>query len=132
MTTKIKWRLSKLPTPSEIAELVKDKIITQEEAHQVLFDQVTEEDVDVEALKAEIKFLRQVVEDLSKSRSDKVTVIEKHIKQYPDWTWNQPYYNYCGTGLVDTTSNGTVNLCNITDVSGILETNTSLTDLKTF
>ena len=125
MTTKLKWRLSKLPTPSELQELLKAEIITQDEAREILFSEETE--VKTEDLKSEIKFLREVVEDLSKSRSNKVTVIEKHIKSYPDWTWNQPYYNYCSTG-------------GITDANTILQgdgttvtsASSDLTNLKTF
>lgn len=95
MKTKLKWRLSKLPTPSELAELVNNKLVTQEEAREILFDQVTKEDADVEALKKEIEFLRRVVEDLSSSRSQTVKVIEKHINHYRDWQWYQPYATYC-------------------------------------
>jgi hypothetical protein len=39
MTNKLVWRLSKLPTPSELTELVKEKIITQEEAKEILFSE---------------------------------------------------------------------------------------------
>ena len=35
MTKDLKWRLSKLPTPDELRGLVKDKIITQEEARDL-------------------------------------------------------------------------------------------------
>jgi hypothetical protein len=42
MTTKLVWRLGKLPSPDEVRELVKDKIITQEEAREILFSQEDE------------------------------------------------------------------------------------------
>lgn len=42
MTNKLKWRLSRLPEAQEVAQLVKDKIITIEEARQILF---SEEDI---------------------------------------------------------------------------------------
>lgn len=137
MKTKIKWRLSKLPTPSELAELVKDKIITHEEAHEVLFDHVPEEEVDAEALKKEIVFLRQVVEDLSKSRIDTVRVIEKHINHYDNWLWTQPYMNYCN-GAVTTTLSGTTTasgagIALTGDSIYFAEPHTaSITELKTF
>ena len=100
MKIQLKWRLSKLPTPSEIVELVANKLITQEEAKEILFDKVTEEDVNKNALKKEIEFLRKVVEDLSKSKSETVRVVEKHINHYKDWTWYQPYTNWCGSTYV--------------------------------
>lgn len=131
MTTKIKWRLSKLPTPSELVELVNNKLVTQDEAKEILFTQ--EEAPDVEDLKKEIEFLRKVVEDLSKSKTDKVTVIEKHIKNYPDYHWHQPYYTYCSTWL--TTDGTTINGGGgVTTLTGTANSNASvsLTDLKTF
>lgn len=128
---KLKWRLSSLPTPSELQGLVNDKIITQEEAREILFSEVDDKEVPVDDLKSEIEFLRQVVEDLSKSKTDKVTVIEKHIKNYPDYTWYQPYYNYCSTGLTDVGCGGSVTLAG-TMSTNTMVSNTALTDLKTF
>ena len=79
MTTKMKlnWRLSKLPTPDEVRELVKDKVITQDEAREILFSQETEEERDKNSLESEIKFLRELVDKLAKgnfSRSGTFTV----------------------------------------------------------
>lgn len=138
--TKIKWRLSKLPTPSELVELVNSKLLTEEEAKEILFDTQTEEDVDKDTLKAEIKFLRQVVEDLSKSKAETVKVIEKHINHYKDWTWYQPYWTYCTSGTVigisgDTTltaNGGTMYLSDTTTTNYTAAAASSITDLKTF
>jgi hypothetical protein len=99
MKNKLVWRLGKLPSPEEVRELVKDKIITQEEAREVLFKTETEDEEKekpkVEDLKSEIKFLRELVEKLSSgSRS---TLIE-YIYQRP-WTypWYQPYVTWCSS-----------------------------------
>lgn len=96
MTTKKKivWRLGKLPTPSELAELVRDKIITQEEAKEIL---LTEEEVDdrtTKSLEDEIKFLRELVNKLSEKSTIVHTIkeIETRYKTYP---WYGPYYTYC-------------------------------------
>ena len=106
MTTKLKWRLSKLPTPSELAELVANKLITQEDAKEILFAQ---DETDTEALKSEIEFLRKVVDKLSESRTEKVKVIEKEIHHYKNHSWYQPYIAYCsGNSLVATNSALTV------------------------
>lgn len=97
MTTKLKWRLSKLPTSEEVRDLVKDKIITLEEAKEILFSSETEEERDKDSLKEEIKFLRELVEKLSdkKSITETVKVIEHHYNQYP---WYQPYYYWTTCG----------------------------------
>lgn len=134
---KLKWRLSKLPTPSELVELVNNKIVTQEEAKEILLDQQTEEDINTDALKAEIKFLRQVVEDLSKSKTETVKVIEKHINHYRDWTWCQPYTTYCSIGNSSSGTGGSFDLTSHTgtnNLTGLEITNAvaSLNDLKTF
>lgn len=110
MTTTLKWRLSKLPTVDELLKLVNDKIITQEEAKEILFNKETENERDNESLKSEIKFLREIIDNLSKN--NKTTVVEV-IKEYrPLWSgynWYQPYASWFGdTGTISsvyTTSN---------------------------
>jgi hypothetical protein len=96
---KLKWRLSNLPTPLELQELVKNKILTQEEAREILFkEEEVEKDRDLQSFKDEIKFLRDLVETLSKSNR---TVVYEHItSHYPSYPqpWYQPYY-YWGTTL---------------------------------
>ena len=93
----LKWRLSKLPTPSDVVQLVNSELITQEEAKEILFDKVDKGDV--ESLKQEIKFLRQLVDKLS----DKPAVIEtiRTIKKpYYNWSWYKPYEVWCSTSTV--------------------------------
>ena len=69
MKTNLKWRLSKLPTVDEVLNLIGSKLITQDEAKDILFSSETEEDRDKESLKAEVRFLRDLVEKLSKSNT---------------------------------------------------------------
>jgi hypothetical protein len=98
MKKQIKWRLTKLPTTEELRDLVKDKIISQEEAREILFNEETEEDIKNEDLKAEIKFLREVVEKLS----DKKTIIETIqtvIPVYKTYPFYQPYWGWGYSGI---------------------------------
>ena len=53
MTSQLKWRLSKLPTVDELLKLVSDKIITQDEAKEILFNKETETERDIESYKQE-------------------------------------------------------------------------------
>lgn len=97
--TKIKWRLNQLPTTDELRELVKDKIITQEEARQILFTEETKEDVEKQDLAGEIKFLKELVNKLSEGRVTRIVEtireVEKPYKVYPWWG---PYGTFtCGT-----------------------------------
>jgi len=65
MTTKLKWRLKELPETHEVAHLVKEGIMTKDEAREILFSQETEEDRTKKSLQDEIKFLRELVQKLS-------------------------------------------------------------------
>lgn len=91
MTKKLVWRLGKLPSPDEVRELVKDKIITQEEAREVLFKEESENDRDTKSLEEEIKFLRTLVEKLSTSSSRIVEVIKEVHRPWQTYPWYQPY-----------------------------------------
>lgn len=99
MTTKTKliWRLGSRPTVDEVRELLKEKVITKDEAREILFSLETEEDKDVEALEAEIKFLRQLVEKLSTSRTEIVERIRDVYIPYKKYDWYKPYDVWCST-----------------------------------
>jgi hypothetical protein len=126
---KLVWRLGKLPSPDEVRELVKDKIITQEEARDILFREDEPESNDppdsarTENLKAEIKFLRELVEQLSKDRRSVVT--EYIYKTIPSsGTWTYPYTVYCSNTA------GSSQLTYTTGTTGL--TGSSFTDISTF
>ncbi len=146
MTTKLKWRLGKLPTPEELRGLVHDKIITQEEAREILFNKETDEERDSESLKEEIKFLRETIENLSKgNRTHTIEVIRNII---PNWNypWTAPYVTYCGSNQYLGTTNSSVyasaqNLdtstltANTAALTGFLPStlpDSSFTDINTF
>lgn len=98
-TIKLKWRLSKLPTVDELLKLVNDKVITQEEAREILFNKETDEERDKESLKSEIKFLRDIIENLSKNNTTKVVEIIKEYKPiWSNYTWYTPYTTW-GNGI---------------------------------
>lgn len=95
MTKRIIWRLGKLPSPDEVRDLVKDKIITQEEAREILFNSEDEIDRDKKGLESEIKFLRQLVEKLSSNQARVVEIIKTIEKPYYHSGWYQPYNQWC-------------------------------------
>lgn len=96
MTTQLKWRLSKLPTVDELLKLVSDKIITQEEAKEILFNKETESERDIESYKQEIKFLKEVIEKLG-SRNQIVEVVREYVPHYINTPFIQPYGIWCGS-----------------------------------
>ena len=102
---KLKWRLSTLPTPSELQELVKNKILTQEEAKEILFkEEEVEKERDINSFKEEIKFLRELVDTLSKQSK---SVVYEYIQQRaypPQWTWYQPYITWCSNNSLEQSS----------------------------
>ena len=99
MTKKLNWRLGKLPSPDEVRELVKDKIITQDEARDILFSEQEETERDVKSLESEIKFLRELVEKLSKGSTSQVVETIRYIeKPYTRYPWYVPYQTWCSSG----------------------------------
>lgn len=92
---KLVWRLGKLPTPDELRELVKDKIVTQEEAREILFNFETEEERDKKSLESEIKFLRELVEKLAKGRDRIIETIREVKVPYIYYRWYKPYEIWC-------------------------------------
>lgn len=160
MTTQLKWRLGKLPTPDEVTTLLKEKVITKEEAREILFNFGTEEDRDKKSLESEIKFLRQLVEELSRHQSYKLIEIIREVKpNWPNQPWYHPYATWCNSatttagerksGLYNysSTTDGAANVLNATasgDISGsgqamlasitepMIEPGQSFTEIKTF
>lgn len=115
--TKLVWRLSKLPTVDELLSLVNNKLITQEEAKEILFNQETQGDRDQDSLKTEIKFLRELVEKLSQKSAQIIETIKYIETPYIKYPWYKPYDNwtYCNNGSSLTVTNkttGTLNAVN--------------------
>lgn len=148
MTTKIKWRLGKLPDPSEVTLLLKEGVLTKDEAREILFSQVTEEDRDKESLQQEIKFLRELVNKLS-SRSEIVQYIRYIEKPYTNSPWWSGYQTYCSapdlssqSGLTYTSGIGSQsnalyavngsNTASISYSSGSAVSDAGFNDIKTF
>ena len=122
MTKKLSWRLSKLPTVEELQQLVKDEIITKEEAREVLFSDRELEDV--KSLKQEIKFLKKLTEKLADSPDKIIETIRYIEKPYFERHWYRPYDTWCsntsylsGAGTIDLVGNssGTALTANYTD-----------------
>lgn len=101
MSTKNKlvWRLGKLPSVDELRELVKDKILTNEEAREILFSLEKEEERDIKSLQQEVKLLREVVDRLSHGNNSQVAQVIRQFDNLTNHPWFQPYLTW-------TTSNG--------------------------
>jgi len=105
--TKLVWRLKEQPTPQSLRELVKDGILTKDQAQEILFSLETQEERDVSSLKSEIKFLRELVEKLSSSRNRTIEIIREIEKPYRRWTWYEPYDIWCETTWSSFNTDGT-------------------------
>jgi len=111
MTKKLIWRLKEQPSTESLRELVKDKLLTNDEAREILFSSQEETDRDVKSLEAEIKFLRDLVEKLSQNKSQIVEVIKEVKVPYSNYDWYQPYHYWCGNRANNVTilpTNGTI------------------------
>ena len=116
--TKLVWRLGERPTPAELIALVNNKIITQEEAKEILLKEEANTDRDEKSLKTEIEFLRKLVEKLS-DRSQIITTIKEIEVPYRTYPWYNPYVTW-SIGCSD----------NYTCYTGTTSNNFS--DIKTF
>ena len=131
---KIIWRLKEQPSSESLRELVKDSILTKEEAREILFSSETEEDRDKKSLESEIKFLRELVDKLSSNKLPGVVKVIKEIQSpWEIWGWYKSYQWWCDTV--------TVPMRTITAASGSAMTNLDSTstqalprfsDIKTF
>ena len=124
MTKQLKWRLGKLPTPDEVLKLVNDKLITKEEARDILFSETENHKCEIdgtewvgdikqcptcqdkaetdkrskESLEDEIKFLRELVQKLSNNNSSRIVEVIREVhKPYATWDWYRPYQVWCSS-----------------------------------
>jgi hypothetical protein len=120
MTKKqLNWRLKDLPDAVDVAELVDKKVITPEEARQLLFNEGKDNTKRVNELEEEVKFLRELCDKLAAKSNGWTTIVreyERYRPVYPTW-----YAGYSGvvstvnTGALTTTSTsgmGTSHLLN--------------------
>lgn len=143
-TTKMSWRLKNLPTVDEINSLLSAKVITHDEAREILFNSETEEDRDKKSLESEIKFLRDLVERLSQNKTQIVSIIQDiRTPYYYSQPWYEPYKVWCGNTLTLTdgsSSSYTTSTANAIGISGTtamktlsgLDANCNFTSIKTF
>jgi hypothetical protein len=96
MKKKIIWRLANRPTPQEVINLNDSGLLSKEEAREILLSEETEEKVSEDSLKSEIKFLREIVERLSKGNQSTVIETIRYIeKPYHNYGWYKPYAMWC-------------------------------------
>ena len=113
MTKELIWRLGKLPTPQEVSTLINDKVITKDEARDILFRTEEVEEEKPEDLKAQVKFLKEVIEKLSNKDYTRVKeIIVEYKPSYSGVYWYGPYNGWATTcqgasGLVITGGNST-------------------------
>jgi len=122
MMKKLIWRLKEQPTSESLRELVKDNLLTKEEARTILFNLLEENDRDKESLQSEIKFLRDLVEKLA-SKSQIITTIREVEIPYKNYPWYSPYITWVNCGSTGTFTAGT---------SLGVSSNSSFVDIKTF
>lgn len=124
MKRNILWRLREQPTTDSLRELVMDKILTINEAREILFSMIEasgqSDGRDNANLKSEIKFLRDLVEKLSKNNTQIVEVIKEIRVPYYHQPWYTPYYTWT-TGLSNTIT-GTGGVSFSTAASGTTDT----------
>lgn len=97
MTNKIVWRLKEQPSSESLRELVKDGLLTKDEAREILFTSESHKERDEDSLKAEIKFLRELVDKLSQGNARAIVETIRYIEKpiYVERPWYKPYEVWC-------------------------------------
>ena len=128
-TKKLVWRLKEAPSPESLGNLVTQGLLSKEEAREILFNQEDQEDRDIKNLESEIKFLRELVEKLSKSKTEIVETIRYIEKPYYNRHWYALYDNWCNGPVTYMNAGGNVGVS-----TGLLATITDPTfsSIKTF
>lgn len=89
MEAKLKWRLKDLPDANGVAQLVEQKVITQEEARQLLFNNNDYQEIErIKALEKQVEFLEELVRELSKQRithTHSTTFIDNAVRRYESY-----------------------------------------------
>lgn len=94
-TTKLNWRLKELPDAVDVAELVDKKVITPEEARELLFNDSKDDSTKIKELEEEIKFLRELCDKLAAKSNGWTTIVKEYHDyrpHYPQW-----YATYAST-----------------------------------
>lgn len=71
---KLIWKFKELPTASEVAKLVETGVINPQEGREILFREKDKQSDEVEALKAMVEALQEMVKDLI-SRQSNITLV---------------------------------------------------------
>ena len=106
---KMVWRLKESPSTESLRELVKDEILTKEEARQILFSIESDEDGDVKSLKSEINFLRELVEKLSSKVNYYPIWNGINVYPYQKYPWYSVYQTAFSGNTGNTFSNNSIN-----------------------
>lgn len=134
MTKKLVWRFKTLPTVAELTMLVHDGIVSKEDAKEILFG--TEDVGNIEELKSEIRFLRELVEKLSNGQTTRIIETIREVKvPYYQQPWYQPYQVWCsnsstysGIGATNTITAGSGAI----QLSSTTMNGSSFSSIKTF
>lgn len=97
MKNDLKWRLKELPTAEGVAALVDKKVLTPEEARDILLTEGKQDAASIKELQEQIDFLKELVRTLSLSgRGATAVYYPQYIESRP-W-WRDMYFGSTSTG----------------------------------
>jgi polyhydroxyalkanoate synthesis regulator phasin len=131
MTKKIIWRLKESPTTEKLSNLVRDGILTKDEAREILFNLTDESERSIESYQQEIKFLRELIEKLS-NRTQIVEVIKEVRHIHDSHPWYTPYHGWTtGAVYLSGTTTDTANSFTLTSDAS-MAASSDFGDISTF
>lgn len=108
------WRLKDKPSVEDVTELLKEQVVTKEEARDLLFNEAGSDSEKLRDLKKQVEYLEDLVKELSKSRVQNYPVVtpayvEKWIERKhwePSWIYYSSNVSSTGSTFTNNTSIG--------------------------
>lgn len=91
-TKNLTWKLKELPSVDELAKLVDTKILTPEEAREIVLGDPESDKGKIKALEELVSFLQETITEMSKNKQTFVPVertiyIDRSVRPYWDRYW---------------------------------------------
>lgn len=119
-TRNLHWQLSEKPSGHVVAELVANKVISTEEAREILFGSAQNDKELIKAQAEQIEFLRNLVTELSKQRqSSAITyTYPREIRYYNTPYWMETNKFLAKNGLdLSTKGSGAIDTSKISELT---------------
>jgi len=79
---KLSWRLPQLPSGEEVAALVEQKVLTTDEAREIVLKKDNKVEDDIKDLKEQVEFLKGVIQTMANNGN-----VNNYVTTYPTFRY---------------------------------------------